>query len=402
MGKHSAEVPALTHAPTAAEVLADLPDDWYVLDEVHEISPEVSAVDRVVIGPGGLFVVVSTDWRGPVCFEDGDVLDGGTSRRAELEVVLDTAVEVARLSGTYAEWIVPVLAVESEESFRGTVTEVHVCSTPELLAVLDEPGSVLPPSHVKYAAQVLHSAGRPEPEPEPVVMMPLRVVPDATAPLPALADEPTPAESAPPRPALVVAQPATAPATPAAPAVVPPAVPAAVPPAVVGEGAPAEPAAPVGPDGKKLTGRAARVAAALETAAAEAAKVAADQGGGEEAGKKNKKRKPKDAEQHTRVRALVRLIVVVALLGAGGLFGPKLVPAVEDAIGRLDGTPACVPATVATADEGPVTVSVPKVAKDGTKLTKAQRVKARKRAEARARRLAAHPVKAQALSDATC
>jgi len=258
---------------------------------------------------------------------------------------------------------------------------------------------VLPPSHVKYAAQVLHAAGRPEPEPEPVVMMPLRVVPDATAPLAAPADEPTVVEAASTRPALVVAEPAAAPATPAAPAAA--AVPPAVPPAVVGGAGPAEPAAPVGPDGKKLTGRAARVAAALETAAAEAAKVAADQGGGGEAGKK-KTRKPKGAEQHTRVRALVRLIVVVALLGAGGLLGPKLVPAVEDAIGRLDGTPACVPATVATADEGPVTVSVPKVAKNGTKLTRAQRVKARKRAEARARRLAAHPVKAQALADATC
>jgi hypothetical protein len=348
--------------------------------------------------------VVSTDWRGPVSFEEGDVLDGGTSRRAEIEIVLDTAVEVARLSGTYAEWIVPVLAVESEESFRGTVREVHVCSTADLLAVLDEPGSVLPPSHVKYAAQVLHSAGRPEPEPDPVVVMPLRVVPDATAPLPALPDEPAVEERA-TRPALVVAPPAATPpahATPATPAAaVPPAVPPAAPAAAVEEASAAAPTAPVGPDGKKLTGRAARVAAALETAAAEAAKVAADQGGGEKTGKK-KSRKPKDAEQHTRVRALVRLIVVVMLLGAGGLFGPKLVPAVEDAIGRLDGTPACVPATVATAEEGPATVSVPEVAKNGTKLTKAQRVKARKRAEARARRLAAHPVKAQALADATC
>jgi len=357
MGKHSADTTLSSRLPTVGELLEMLPDGWLAVPGLHAIVPELAGADEVVVGPGGIFVVVAPEWVGPFTVEGDVVTANGVTREREVEACLDTAVAVATLVGTYAEWIVPVLCVTSEELLLDWAMEARICSLASLLDALTDAPGVLPPSHVKHAAHVLRTAGVPQPEPEPVVELPPR-------PEPRLAPEPQPEPG--PEPG---------------------------------------PVAPAPADEQPAGGgssRSRRVAAALAAAEATAARVAADAAARGETPPKPKKR---SGQEPSRVRSLLALLVAAAVVGVLALNGPRLVPALRGVYDQINGAPACVPAgagntqTMTTETEP---VRVPRTDKHGRPLSKAARAKARKKAAVRSRRLAVRQVSAPALEAAAC
>jgi hypothetical protein len=356
MGKHSADTTLSSRLPTVGELLEMLPDGWLAVPGLHAIVPELAGADEVVVGPGGIFVVVAPEWVGPFSVEGDVVTANGVTREREVEACLDTAVAVATLAGTYAEWIVPVLCVTSEELLLDWAMEARICSLASLLDALTDAPVVLPPSHVNHAAHVLRTACVPQPEPEPVVELPPR-------PEPRLAPEPQPEREP-------------------------------------------EPVAPT-PSSKEEpaeggSSRSRRVAAALAAAEATAAQVAADAAARGETPPKPKKR---SEQGPSRVRSLLALLVAAAVVGGLALNGPRLVPALRGVYDQINGAPACVPAGAGqaqtmTTETRPV--RVPRTDKHGRPLSKAARAKARKKAAVRARRLALRQVSAPALEAAAC
>ena len=211
MGKHSADTTLSSRLPTVAELLGILPDGWSVIPGLHDLVPELAEADQVVVGPGGVFVIVAPEWVGPFRVEDGVLVANGVTRERETEACLDTAVAVATVAGTYAEWIVPMLCVTSEELLREWAMEARICSLASLIDALTEAPVVLPPSHVKHATHVLQTAGVPQPEPvvtpslrpEPEVALPEpepEPVAKQPAPVPAAASARSAAWTSPPRP----------------------------------------------------------------------------------------------------------------------------------------------------------------------------------------------------------
>jgi len=360
MGKHSADTTLSSRLPTVAALLEILPDGWTVIPGLHDLVPELAEADQVVVGPGGVFVVVAPEWVGPFGVEDGVLVANGVSRERETEACLDAAVAVATVAGTYAEWIVPVLCVTSEELLLEWAMEARICSLASLVDALTEAPVVLPPSHVKHATHVLQTAGAPQPE--PVVTPPWRPEPEAALPEP----EPEP----------VAKQPAPVPA--------------------------AAPTDPTDEPAEAASARSRRVAAAMAAAEETAAQVAADQAS---RGVAPAKAKRKSGESASRIKSLVALLVAAAVVGALGLSYDRIIPAVHGVYDQLSGAPTCVPAASAS-DTQTLTptkpIQVPKTDKHGKPLSKAARAKARKRAEARAKRLAVKQVSAPALEAAAC
>ncbi len=176
MGKHSADTTLSSRLPSVGELLEMLPDGWQHVPGLHDLVPDLAAADEVVVGPGGIFVVVAPEWVGPFSVEGDVVTANGVTRERETEACLDTAVAVAMLAGTYAEWIVPVLCVTSEELLLDWAMEARVCSLASLLDALTDAPVVLPSSHVNHAAHVLRTAGSPQTEVVPVapVVAPVR------------------------------------------------------------------------------------------------------------------------------------------------------------------------------------------------------------------------------------
>jgi hypothetical protein len=362
MGKHSADTTLSSRLPTVAELLEILPDGWTMIPGLHDLVPELAEADQVVVGPGGVFVVVAPEWVGPFGVEGGVLVANGVTRERETEACLDTAVAVATVAGTYAEWIVPVLCVTSEELLLDWAMEARVCSLASLVDALTEAPVVLPPSHVKHATHVLQTAGVPQPA--PVVTPPWRPEPEAALPEP----EPEP----------VAQQPSPAPV-----------------PAAASTETTAEPA-------EATSARSRRVAAAMAAAEETAAQVAADQASRGTAPAKTRK---KSGESASRIKSLVALLVAAAVVGGLGLNYDRILPAVHGVYDQLSGAPTCVPAASAS-DTQTLTptkpIRVPRTDKHGKPLSKAARAKARKRAEARARRLAVKQVSAPALEAAAC
>ena len=140
----------------------------------------------------------------------------------------------------------------------------------------------------------------------------------------------------------------------------------------------------------------------MAAAEATAAQVAADQASRGAAPAKARK---KSGESASRIKSLVALLVAAAVVGGLGLNYDRILPAVHGVYDQLSGAPTCVPAASAS-DTQTLTptkpIRVPRTDKHGKPLSKAARAKARKRAEARARRLAVKQVSAPALEAAAC
>ena len=175
----------------AADVLAALPDGWTVLDDVSSRGARFTAIDHVVVGPSGIFVVDVKRWMGTVTVVDNVVRHDRQAREADTDRCSDAALavaEVVQAVDAYAEWVLPVLCLERAEPILDWAVEVRVCSTATLIEALTSLPPVLSPQLVAEAVVALGDDTGAAADAPTVATLPVRSAP---SPLPSA--DPTPA-----------------------------------------------------------------------------------------------------------------------------------------------------------------------------------------------------------------
>lgn len=112
-----------------AELLKQLPDDWFVLNDIHWPGRSRANIDHVVIGPSGVFVIDAKNWSGAITIK-GDVLRcGGYPKTRTVESVQAAAQAVGSLlPPVHPNFIIPVLCFVGEAEAHGSVSGVEVCA----------------------------------------------------------------------------------------------------------------------------------------------------------------------------------------------------------------------------------------------------------------------------------
>ena len=144
---------------TVAEVLAALPSDWTVLEDVGRRGSRCAGIDHVVVGPSGLFVIDVQDWSGHVTVVDNVVRLDREARQNDTDRCADAALAVAEVVEAvdgYAEWLLPVLCLARDEPLLDWAVEVRVCTTSTLAEALTSLPPVLSPQLVAEALAALN------------------------------------------------------------------------------------------------------------------------------------------------------------------------------------------------------------------------------------------------------
>ena len=121
-----------------AAILDALPrEHWTVIHDVRWPGRRFANVDHVVIGPPGVFVVDSKNWSGRVDVKDGVLRQNGYKREPAVAGAAEAALAVARLVPLLrVDLVMPVLCFVRDEPVTGWARDVAVCSTSNLLELI--------------------------------------------------------------------------------------------------------------------------------------------------------------------------------------------------------------------------------------------------------------------------
>src|SRR5690349_8886179 len=127
-----------------AAVLAQLPPEWFVLNDLHWPDRDRANIDHVVVGPTGVFVIDAKNWSGSVKVTNGCLRQNGYSRQS----TTDGAMEAARAIGSLLpsvdpRHVVPVICFVGEHAANGTVNGVWIRTSGTLLSALQHGRQVL-------------------------------------------------------------------------------------------------------------------------------------------------------------------------------------------------------------------------------------------------------------------
>ncbi|RNM16294.1 nuclease-related domain-containing protein [Nocardioides pocheonensis] len=137
---------------------------WLVLHEVDVPgapavgAPDV-AVDHLLVGPSGVYVVNTVTWPGPIKAE-GDVLTVGKQDHSDILVETAAAADAVRtlLGGTP---VAPLLCFERLEAVAGVAGDVALCASENILDLLTSQPQILDPAAVARASGRISAACRP-------------------------------------------------------------------------------------------------------------------------------------------------------------------------------------------------------------------------------------------------
>lgn len=125
--------------PAVVGALAQLPEiGWVVVATAQWPTPSLGPDDRVVIGPGGVFVVVTVDvgTRPATVLLDAPWLEGEFRGDLVDRATEAAAAVLAMVPGVAAELVRPVLCFAQESMLLERCEEVLVCSTANLVSLL--------------------------------------------------------------------------------------------------------------------------------------------------------------------------------------------------------------------------------------------------------------------------
>jgi hypothetical protein len=137
-------------------VLGALPrEQWRVLHDVPWPGRPRAAIDHVVVGPGGVFVISSKNWPGVVAVRDGVLRQDRYSRQGVVTSAVEAAGAVARLLRTVSCPVTPVLCLVRDDKVVANSEGVLICSTATIVDLLRSRAPVLADLQVQRLALVL-------------------------------------------------------------------------------------------------------------------------------------------------------------------------------------------------------------------------------------------------------
>lgn len=134
-----------------ADVLKQLPSDWFVLNDRRWPGRSRANIDHVVVGPPGVFVIDAKNWSGNLAVKNGVFRQNGYSRMNTVEAALDSAKAVAGLFAWIpAGYFVPIVCFVGEATLDAMVNGVEICSLENLLGLMKSRSATLPPETLQF------------------------------------------------------------------------------------------------------------------------------------------------------------------------------------------------------------------------------------------------------------
>ena len=145
-----------------ADVLAQLPaDQWTVYHDVRWADRRYAAIDHVVLGPSGIFVVTTKSWPGRITVGQGQVRQNGIAREAAVTEATEAAEAVATMVTTVdARHVHPVLCFTRDEWLTGRADDVLVCSSANVDTMLLGRPARLRSDEIRAASRQLEAGFR--------------------------------------------------------------------------------------------------------------------------------------------------------------------------------------------------------------------------------------------------
>ena len=157
-----------------ADVLSALPaDQWTVLHDVRVGQDgSLPMLTMWSLAPAGVFVIDSKNWSGQITIREEVLRQNGYKREPAVAGAAEAAWAVAQLTNVVRPDLVrPVLCFVRDEEVAGWARDVMVCSTRNLLKLLQSRPAALSPTQVRDASIQLGaqlSAARSVPAPRSV------------------------------------------------------------------------------------------------------------------------------------------------------------------------------------------------------------------------------------------
>jgi hypothetical protein len=137
---------------TAATLEALPRDQWRVLHDVPWPGRPHAAIDHVVVGPAGVFVVDSKTWTGVVSVRDGVLRQDRYSRQGAVTQSAEASRAIARQLRTARSPVQPVLCLERNQQISVECDGVLVCTTANIAELMQSRPRVLAEVEVQRIA----------------------------------------------------------------------------------------------------------------------------------------------------------------------------------------------------------------------------------------------------------
>lgn len=117
-------------AATALALDALRAEDWFALHDLAWPGRPRANIDHVVVGPGGVFVIDTKNWSGPIAVREGVLWHKGRRRQQVTDGPKAAATAVSQLLGGIP--VTAALCFTGEEAVSGWLDGVAVCSPSNL------------------------------------------------------------------------------------------------------------------------------------------------------------------------------------------------------------------------------------------------------------------------------
>lgn len=137
---------------TAATLEALPRDQWRVLHDVPWPGRSHAAIDHVVVGPAGVFVVDGKSWAGVVSVRDGVLRQDRYSRQGAVTQAAEAGEAIARQLRNARCPVYPVLCLVRDEQISVECDGVLVCTTATISELMLSRPRALADVHVQRIA----------------------------------------------------------------------------------------------------------------------------------------------------------------------------------------------------------------------------------------------------------
>ncbi|GAA5108887.1 hypothetical protein GCM10023339_08390 [Alloalcanivorax gelatiniphagus] len=134
--------------------LRRLPDGWVTLHDLAWPGRPGAALDHVVVGPGGVFVILAEDWAGTIEVRDQVLTQDGRSREQAVDLAARAAIAV---QGVVPGRCFPVICFAAGAPLSGVARDVMICSSSTVLLKLRSLPHRLGPDDVRRCVAALET-----------------------------------------------------------------------------------------------------------------------------------------------------------------------------------------------------------------------------------------------------